>query len=76
MRINNKDILFGQPILRIRDVIRDAMIERLKSVDKDYIEERVAMLLKQPKSVAKQIIKQLVSEDYLVLQNVKYGDVI
>lgn len=76
MRISNREILFGQPILKIRAVVRDAMMERLKSVDKDYIEERVATLLKQPKSIAKQIINQLVSEDYLVLQKVKYGDII
>ncbi len=75
MRINSKDILFGQPILKIRAVVRDAMMERLKSIDKNYIEERVATLLKQPKSVAREIIKQLVAEGYLVLQKVKYGDV-
>ena len=75
MRLSNKEVLLGQPILKIRAVVRDAMMGRLKSVDKYYIDERVAMLLKQPKSVAKQIIKQLVSEDYLVLKKVKYGDV-
>ena len=75
MRINPKDILFEQPILRIRAVVRDAMMERLKSVDKDYIDERVAVLLKQPKSVAKKVIKQLVANDYLVFQKVKYANV-
>ena len=45
MRINRSDILFEQPILRVRDVIRDAMMERLKSRSKVYIETRVAMLL-------------------------------
>lgn len=75
MRINPKDTLFDQPILKIRAVVRDAMMERLKSISKDYIYERVAMLLKQPKPIARKIIKQLVKEGYLVLQKVNYINV-
>lgn len=75
MKINPKDTLFKQPILRVRAVIRDAMMERLKSIEKDFIEERVAMLLKQTKPVARKVIKQLEQEGYIVLQKVKYGDI-
>jgi len=74
MRLNPKDTLFEQPILRIRNVIRDAMMERLKSREKDYIEERVATILKQPKLVAKKVLKQMEQEDYIVLKKVKYGN--
>lgn len=76
MIINRKDTLFGQPILKIRAVVRDAMMERLRCTDRNYLEERVATLLQRPIPVARQIIEQLISEEYIVMEEVRYGEVI
>jgi len=73
MLINPKEILFGQPILKIREVIRNAMHERLWGSSQAIITGKVANILKQPNSVAKQLIENLIQEDYLILKKEKIG---
>ena len=73
MRINSKEKLFGQPILKIREVVRYAMTERLRSIQKAMIFEEVSRILGQSTVVAKTVIEQLIKEEYLVLKKVKYG---
>ena len=75
MQINSKEILFGQPILKIREVVRQAMKGRLWGNSKAEVTERVAKVLKQPDVVAKQLIKQLIEDDYLVLTKEKLSDI-
>ncbi len=73
MKLNPKDKLFGQPVLRIREVIRRAMAERLRAIRKSILPEEVAKILGQPVTIAKTVIEQLIKEEYLVLNKVEYG---
>jgi hypothetical protein len=73
MQINPKEILFGQPILKIREVVRRAMQEKLRDSKQTEITVKVAAIIQQPKPVAIQVIKQLIQEDYLIINKVKYG---
>lgn len=75
MQINSKEILFGQPILKIREVVRQAMKGRLWGNSKAEVAIRVAKVLKQSEDVAKQLIKRLVEDDYLILTKEKLSDV-
>lgn len=66
MQINSKEILFGQPILKMREVVRQAMKGRLCGNSKAEVAIRVAKVLKQSDVVAKQLIKWLIEDDYLI----------
>jgi predicted nucleotidyltransferase len=72
MRINPKEKLYGQPVLKIREVVRYAMQERLFRRTKALIIEEVSKILIQPKVISKQIIEKLIADEYLVLSKVKY----
>jgi 23S rRNA maturation mini-RNase III len=72
MRINSKEKLFGQPVLKIREVVRYAMTERLRSIQKSMLFEEVSRILGQSTGNAKTVIEQLIKEEYLVLNKVKY----
>lgn len=73
MQINSKDILFGQPILKIREVVRFAMRQKLWGRSKAEVICKVGDILKEPNSVAKEIVKQMIHEEYFFLKKVKYG---
>lgn len=73
MRINTKDILFGQPILKIRAVIRDAMAGRLDNLLQDELDTRLAKLLGTSNPVARVVLKRLLDEGYLELQKETSG---
>jgi len=75
MQIDPKEILFGQPILKIREVVRQAMKGRLWGNSKAEVAIRVAKVLKQPEDVAKQLIKNMIEEDYLILTKEKLSDI-
>ena len=75
MQIDPKEILFGQPILKIREVVRQAMKGRLWGNSKAEVAIRVAKVLKQPDVVAKQLIEQLIEDDYLILTKEKLSDI-
>ena len=73
MLINPKEILFGQPVLKIREVIRNAMQEKLWGSSQAAVVGKVASILKQPNAVAKQLVEQLKQDDYLSLKKEKFG---
>lgn len=73
MRINPKEKLFSQPILKVREVVRQAMAERLRSPRKSMLFEEVSVILAKTTNVAKAVIEQLIKEEYLGLNKVKYG---
>lgn len=75
MQINSKEILFGQPILKIREVVRQAMKGRLWGNSEEEIMARVSSVIKQPEEVAKQLIKQLFEDDYLILTKEEFNDI-
>lgn len=74
MRINSKEILFGQPILKIREVVRRAMHERLWGSSRSEVICKVAFLLKVPNSAAKEVVKQMIQNDYLLWKKSKIGE--
>lgn len=73
MRINSKQLLFDQPILKIREVIRYAMTERLFVPKKQILINEVAIILEQPKAISKKVFGLLVQEGYLILDKKKKG---
>jgi len=73
MQINSKEILFGQPILKIREVVRHAMRQRLWGSSKSEVICKVAGILKEPNPFAKEVVKQMIQEEYLFIKKVKYG---
>ena len=72
MKIDPKEKLYGQPVLKIRQVVKHAMQDRLFGKTKAAIIEEVSKILVQPIAVSKQIMEQLIVDDYLVLNKVKY----
>lgn len=72
MQINSKEVLFGQPILKIREVVRKSMNERLFGSSQNEIEDKVSQILRQPIIVAREVIKQLIENDYLLLNKEKF----
>ena len=74
MRINRKELLFGVPILKIREVLRYAMMERLSFETRDLIIEEVARLIKQPVNIAKGVFNHLIREEYLIMEHEKTGN--
>lgn len=74
MRINAKNKLYGLQILEIRSVVRDSMEESLRGYDKEAIEDQVAKRLKKSRSIAAEVVKNLINDDYLFLEKEKYED--
>lgn len=68
MRLNAKDILFGQPILKIRAVIRNAMGGRLNYKHRGGLDDKLAEIMGTSKPIARDVLKQLLDEGYLELQ--------
>lgn len=71
MQIKSSQTLFDQPILKIRNIIRHAIAERLNGLNKDAVVEEVARLLGEPTSVAKRVFKSLIEQDYLTIKREK-----
>src|SRR3954447_18604295 len=71
MQIKCSQTLFNQPILKIRNIIRHAMADRLNGLNKDAVVEKVARLLGESTSGAKRVLKSLVGEDYLIIKKEK-----
>lgn len=74
MYLNPKDKLFGQPILKIREVVRAAMKGSLWGDDHPALAREVAKRLDQSPAVAKKVITDLIKADYLILKKEKYED--
>jgi len=74
MRINSKEILFDHPILRIREVVRHAMQQKLWGTTESEIIDKVAIILLKSETVAKLVVKQLIQEDFLILNKTKCRD--
>ncbi len=74
MRINSKQILFGYPILKIREVIRYAMTRRLSGIDKKGIIKEIATVLGCEINNAKLVFEQLIKEEYLIFEKEKFRD--
>lgn len=74
MRINSKQILFGHPILKIREVIRHAMTGRLSGIGKNEIIKEIATVLGCALKDAKLVFPQLLNEKYLIFEKKKIGN--
>lgn len=74
MRIHPKDTLFGQPILKIRKVVRFAMDGRLIGAKKQIIIDKVAQILNQPLNTVKEVFELMLKEDYLEIKKEKFSD--
>ncbi|MFO7658138.1 MAG: hypothetical protein R6W78_13850 [Bacteroidales bacterium] len=73
MIINPKEIFCGQPILNIRKVVRNAMNEKLWGRSMTIITGKVAKILKQSTAISKQVVEQLIREEYLIYKKEKFG---
>jgi hypothetical protein len=75
MQINPKEILFDQPILKIRGVVQYAMKDKLWGNSKIEITEKVAHILQTQQSIALYVIEQMIVENYLVFEYEKVENV-
>jgi len=72
MRINPKDKLFGFPVLKVREVIRLAMNERLSGLKRNDIIKTMAKIIQCPQSEAKELFSALLREKYLTIENKRF----
>lgn len=70
MRLNPKETLYNQPILKVREVVRHAMQEKFLERTKTLLTEEVAKILLQPVAVSKQVMIDLLKDDYLIINKV------
>ena len=73
MRIQPKEMLFGEPILNIRKVVRLSMNDKWFTKEQ-YLFDEIAKLLDRQLSIAKQVLEQLIIEDYLSVTKEKIDD--
>ncbi len=77
MRLNSSEIICGQPILKIRSIMREAMNGRLRSQDREDVVKSVARTLMIPDAKAENVIEELMDNGYLALNKVDHaGDLI
>lgn len=72
MRINAKDTLFDIPVLKVREVIRLAMQERLSDSKKENIFKVVAKTIGASDAEGKRLFNTLLEEKYLNIKNKKW----
>jgi hypothetical protein len=76
MKIRRNEILFGQPALKIREVLRKAIDGKLWGYSQGELADKVATIIKQPVSVAEQIMANLIQEGYLFLEKGKGSELL
>ena len=74
MNINPKETMFGLPILKVREVLRHAIKERLWGDSSKKVTGKVTQILKQPTAVAQELVNQLLNENYIFWEKEKFPD--
>ncbi len=74
MRINPKEKLYNQPILKIREVLRQAMQGRFFENTRALIVEEISGILQQSTAVSEEIVEQLIKDQYLILKEITVED--
>mgnify|MGYP004701223177 CR=1 FL=1 len=74
MNINPKETMFGLPILKVREILRQAIKERLWGNSRKKVIGKVALILNQPTVIAQELVSQLLNENYIVLEKKKFQD--
>lgn len=74
MNLNPKDTMFDLPILKVREVLRHAIKERLWGDSRNKVIGKVALILKEPTAVAQELVRQLLNENYIIWEKKKFPD--
>ena len=74
MNINPKETMFGLPILKVREVLCHAIKERLWGDSRKKVIGKVALILKEPTLIAKELVNQLTEENYIVWVKKKFPE--
>jgi len=74
MNINPKETMFGLPVLKVREVLRHAIKERLWGDSRKKVIGKVALILKEPTLIAKELVNQLTEENYIVWVKKKFPE--
>lgn len=74
MNLNPKETMFGLPILKVRDVLSQALKERLWADSRKKVIGEVAQILRQPTVAAQELVNQLTEENYIVWVKKKFPD--
>jgi hypothetical protein len=75
MTIDPKQTLFNQPILKIRGIIR-FFTNGLKSFrEMEIIIDEASRILNQPRSIANEVLDQMLQEKYLKIESRKYDGI-
>jgi len=71
MNLNSKHTLFGYPVLKIREILRYAMSQRLDMESQKSIVANIADILSCSIIEAKEVLKSLVDENYVTIEKKK-----
>lgn len=71
MRISSKELLFGQPALKIREILRYVMVGKISVGSKSDIISQISTILDKPKTIAKKVFDSLLLEDFLSYEKKK-----
>lgn len=66
--------MFGLSILKVREVLRHAIKERLWGDSRKKVIGKVALILKEPTAVAQELVRQLLNENYIIWEKKKFPD--
>jgi predicted nucleotidyltransferase len=73
MRLDPKQEKYGQPVLKIREILRLAMTEKFKAKTKTEILQQISEILQQPKTIAKVVLEQMIKDAYLLQKKKRYA---
>lgn len=74
MNINSKDTMFDLPILKVREVLRQAVKGRLWGSSRNEVIIKVANILNQTTSTAQKLVTQLSKENYITWKEEKFQE--
>lgn len=74
MNINSKDTMFDLPILKVREVLRQAVKGRLWGSSHNEVIIKVANILNQSTSTAQKLVTQLSKENYITWEKEKFQE--
>jgi hypothetical protein len=76
MRLDPKEKLYGQHVLKIREVVRHAMQEKFFERTNALIITEISKILLQSIAVSKQVMEQLIKDEYLTLNKATSANVL
>ncbi|MCK9205022.1 MAG: hypothetical protein M0P58_11395 [Bacteroidales bacterium] len=74
MRINSKETMYGQPVLKIREICRQAIREKLWGENQREIIKKVVPILNKSYQMTKKVLEQMIADEYLQITKETFGE--